>query len=446
MPRTTLSRRTLLRGMLAGSAVAIGLPMLEIFCNDHGDALAQGSVFPKRFGLFFWGNGMIPSRWTPPAGAASFTASEQLAPLAGLEQHLTLVTGMAVKTANTEAHTAGAAGIFTGTSPFNDGRGNTFAGPSLDQLIADEIGTTTRFRSIETSCDGGDTHSYTGPYSKNAAETSPYRLFDRIFGAGFTAPGETQTVDPTLALRRSVLDVVTDDAARLRPRLGSADRIRLDKHLDGIRQLELQLAALQAGPPNYAACVRPSAPLGDDVLLVPDALGRPKLGEMNRAFCDLLALAFACDQTRVASHWFTHSVSGALFQNVPDGHHRLTHDEPGDQPYVNMIVIQIMEQLAYMVQRFSEVQEGAVTLLDNMVLLATSDCSLGRQHRLDEYPILLAGNGGGKLKTNMHYDSPSSENASKVNLAIMQALDIPVASFGTENGQASDPLLDIMTS
>lgn len=444
MPRTKLSRRTMLRGMLGGAAVGIGLPMFEIFCNDHGDALAQGGIFPKRFGLFFWGNGNIPSRWAPTTAGASWATNDQLIPLAGVEQYMTLVTGMAVKTENTEAHISGAAGIFTGSSVHNDGRGNTFAGPSFDQLIADEIGTTTRFRSIETSCDGGDTHSFTGPYSKNAAEVSPYRLFDRIFGAGFTAPGEAQVIDPTLALRRSVLDAVTGDASRLRPRLGNADRMRLDQHLDGIRQLELQLAALQAGPPDYAACVRPTAPFGDDVLLAPDAFGRPKLVELNRAFCDLLALAFACDQTRVASHWFTHSVTGALFQRAPDGHHRLTHDEPGDQPYVNDIVIQIMEQLAYMVERFSQVQEGAGTLLDNMVLLATSDCSLGRQHRLDDYPILLAGSGGGKLRTGMHYDSPSSENASMVNLAIMQALDIPAPSFGTEGGRAVDPLLSIM--
>ncbi len=441
MPRTQISRRTMLRGMLGGAAVAVGLPMFEIFCNDHGDALAQGGGFPKRFGIFFWCNGNIPSRWTPAVTGPGWAVSEQLLPLASVQQHMTLISGMAVKTANTEAHGAGASGIFTGTSLYAGPQGNTFPGPSIDQLIADEIGTTTRFRSIETSCDAGGTHSYTGPYSGNPGETSPHALFERVFGAGFTAPGETPIVDPTIALRRSVLDAVMDDTARLRPKLGSADRLRLDQHLTGIRQLELQLAALEADPPSYAACTRPGEPLADGMYAPIE--GRAQITELNAAFCDILAMTLACDQTRVFSHWLTRSVTDVLFQTVPDGHHRLTHDEPGDQPLVNEIVKQIMAKLAYMVDRFSQVPEGAGTLLDNMVLFATSDCSLGRQHRLDEYPILLAGTAGGKLRTNTHYRSPAAENTSKVLLSIMRALDINAASFGGDAGTSTDGLSGI---
>lgn len=441
MARNKISRRALLRGMAGGAAVAVGLPLFDLFCNDHGDALAQGGSFPKRFGIFFWGNGNIPQFWTPTGEGfgTDWGLSSQLAPLAGVKQHLCVVSGMAVKTANTEAHSAGASGIFSGGSLYNNGQGNTFPAASIDQIIASKIKGPTRFPSIQTSCDGGDTHSYTGPYAKNPGETSPLALYNRIFGMGFTAPGETPIVDPSIPLRVSVLDAVADDATRLRQRLGTRDRQRLDQHLQSIRDIE---SALTAPPPTFAACLRPSMPAADASFAPIE--GREQLVALNAAFTELIALALACDQTRVFGHWFTHSVTSALFQNVPDGHHRLTHDEQGDQPNVHEIVKQVVTQLAVLVNRLAQVEEGAGTLLDNSVVLATSDCSLGRQHRLDEYPLILAGTAGGRLKTDFHYRSPSLENASKVQFSIMQALGVAgVPAFGLDDGQVSSGLSGI---
>ena len=94
--KSKINRRTLLRGMLAGSAVSIALPPLEAFLNINGTAYASGSSFPKRFGLFFWGNGMHIDRWTPTTDGTDYDLPEQLIPLTSVKERMTLITGMEV--------------------------------------------------------------------------------------------------------------------------------------------------------------------------------------------------------------------------------------------------------------------------------------------------------------------------------------------------------------
>ena len=81
----TPSRRGFLRGVVQGSAVFVGLPLLERMLNGNGTALACGGAIPKRFGIFYWGNGNNPSRWVPSSDGADYALSEQLAPLANMK-------------------------------------------------------------------------------------------------------------------------------------------------------------------------------------------------------------------------------------------------------------------------------------------------------------------------------------------------------------------------
>lgn len=357
-------------------------------------------------------------------------------PLAALSPKLTVVSGMKVGTPNSVPHYAGAAGFLSGAAVENAYGENTFSQPSIDQVIAQKLGDATRFKSIECGAEAGDGLSYNGPSSRNPPERSPHALFERLFGAGFTLPGEKPLVDPTVALRRSILDAVTDDATRLKKRLGKADQVRLDQHLEGVRALEKRLARLEESPPNLAACKKPTAPLAD----YPDVEGRPMLAEKNAAFAELLAMSLACDQTRVFSVWHTMPVSNHLFPSAPAGHHQLTHDEAGDQPAVNGIVLHCVEAYATLLRALDAVKEGDGTLLDHCVVLGTSDVSLGKTHSLEEFPILLAGGCGGKLKPGLHYRSPSQENASKVPLSLVRAMGIDAASFGAGAGQVTDGL------
>jgi len=431
--------------MLAGSAVSVGLPPLEAMFNSMGTAYAAGGGLPTRFGLFFWGNGNLPDRWTPTGEGTDWSLSEQLAPLASVSDHLTVISGMSLHTDNVYPHTSGSAGILTGTNllAYQDGREDgTFAGPSIDQIIAAEIGGETIFRSLETGAMPGTTgNSYNGPNNQNPPELSPLAFYERIFGASFREPGEEGIVDPTLALRRSVLDAVMGDIDGLKMRVGAADRTRLDQHYTGIRELELRLARLQEDPPNLAACVRPDTPAET----FEEVEGRAPVADIHRAMSDLLVMALACDQTRVFSHWFSDPLTNQLFPGASMGHHSLTHDEPGDQPEVNMVTTFIMGELAYLLEQLALVEEGDETLLDHMVVLATSECSRGQTHAFDEMPLLLAGGASGALRSGIHHRSFSGENTSHVMLSVVRALGINAPSFGVDAGEVSDGLSAIET-
>jgi len=439
MNRFRLNRRSLLRGMLGGGMVTVGLPMFEAFVNTNGTALANGDAFPTRFGMFFWGNGMLPDRWVPQGTGSGYTLSEQLQPLAPVRDQITVITNMQVRVPNQSPHGSGPAGLLSGMpSPTVDASGS-FSGPTIDQRIAAQIGGATRFRSIEFGAEPESGLSWSSATTRNPAERSPFALFERLFGPGFRAPGEEAIVDPSIALRRSVLDVVTEDANRLRNRLGTADQARLDSHLTAIRELELRLARLEEDPPTLAACLRPQAPLAD----YPWINGRPQLGLVNRVFADLCAMALACDQTRVFTNFISSPVNNLLFEGAGAGHHQLTHDEPGEQPQVNEIVIELMGYFAEFIQALSSIPEGDGTLLDHCAVLGTSDVSYGRTHSIDEYPLIIAGTGSGRLRTGIHHRPTGADNASKVILTLMRAVGVTAASYGEADAMATETVSEV---
>jgi hypothetical protein len=438
MKSKTLHRRTMLRGILGGAAIAIGLPALEIFLNQNGTAYAAGDALPKRFGIFFWGNGILPDRWVPAGSGPTWEVSPTLAPLAEVKDKITVVSGMKVYTGNTVPHYSGSAGILSGAAPLNSGTLlDTFTDPSIDQVIAAAVGQDPRFRSLEIATQpNGASLSYNGPYSVNPAESSPAALFQRVFVDGFVMPGTTPMPDPRLPLRQSILDGVIEEATSLQGVLGTADKARLEQHLDGIRSLEKQIEKLQQNPPALLACALPGKPLD----AYPDIDGRPALSAISRALVDVLVMALACDQTRVFSHWFSHPVNNLLYPKATAGHHQLTHDEPGEQPQVHDILLYILSEYAYLVKALAAVPEGDSTLLEHCAILGTSDCSYGKSHSIEEYPILIAGSCNGVLKTGMHYRSPSNENTSKVLLTLARAMGMTLDSYGKGDGLVTTSL------
>ena len=422
------SRRRFLRGVVAGSLVSLALPRLR--------AHAACGVLPKRFGLFFWGNGMLPELWTPTGEGADFTLSEQLMPLAGHQGKICVVTGTNVMVPNAIAHSSGAAGILTGAPLLIEGSDDTVMSPTIDQVIAGKVGGETVYRSIQTTVDpsqGG--WSYSGPNSRNPPESSPFAFYERLFGETFREPGEEGQVDPSLGLRRSVLDAVVEDADELYTQLGQEDRERLEHHLDGIRDLEKRLAKLEEDPPELKACARPSSPEAE----YPDIDGRPQLALKNQIMAELIAMALACDQTRVFAHFFSSPVADLLYPGMSAGHHALTHDEPDPQPEVNAITTMCMEAYADLLTALDAVPEGDGTLLDNCIILACSEVSWGRTHSLSGMPLVLAGGGCGRLRTGWHHRG-TGENSSQVLLSILRAMDIPAAEFGLEEGRVTDGL------
>jgi hypothetical protein len=180
-----------------------------------------------------------------------------------------------------------------------------------------------------------------------------------------------------------------------------------------------------------------------------DERGRPQMALRTQLMGELLAMAFACDQTRVFSHILTRPVGDVIFpvdgievmeggELVIRGHHDLTHNEPDTdgEPMlrVNEIMKFITGSLATFVDGFRDITEGDGSMLDNMVLLATTDSSNPRLHSLEDYPILTFGSCCGRLVTGTHIRS-SGENASRVGLSLIRAMGVPLESWGRDEGR-----------
>ncbi len=452
-----LNRRTFLRGAVGAAAATVALPTLEIMLDSNGLAYADGHGVPKRFGIFFWGNGVVNSAWNPSStgSGSAWSLSPELAPLQNVKSHLTVVSGSRVRTANLRGHHAGVAGILSGANvlpqdPGDAGYASTFTAPSIDQIVAQAKAGNTAFRSLEVGVDErvseveGTTLRYlshNGPDSVNPQEYNPAAVFSRLFGAGFVEPGEMAIVDPRLRLRRNILDAVRTDARELKKRLGSTDRARLDEHLEAIGELQTRIEQLESAPPATGiACERPTEP---EFAPTTTAAGQRA---RSRAMSDLIVMATACDVTRVWSNLFNGSVSGTYYWDVDPqmSFHQLTHDEPGDQPKVHQCVVFVMEELAYLLEQLKATPEGAGNLLDSMVILGTSDVSSGREHSLFDYPILIAGKGGGALKGDMHHRI-FNQNSSHSLLSCLHAMDIPATEFGAGGGYVDSPLSEILT-
>lgn len=441
-----VSRRTVLRGLLGGATVAVGLPALEIFLDGHGTAYADGTAFPRRFGVFFWGNGVLPWNWVPEQEGRNYTMSEQLLPLERHRDVMTIISGTDVKTGGRFPHNSAIAGMLTGAPIRAEGDEEVWQAPTIDQLIAANVGGATAFRSLQTS-GNGDTFSvsHTGPRSRVPSEPSPHALFQTLFVENFREPGDDPMVDPMLSLRRSVLDAVMEQNRALQRRLGRADVIRLEQHFAHVRELEQRVARLELDPPSFEACMLPNAPAMD---FPEDERGRTPVGERNQAMAKLLAMSLACDQTRVFSHMLSrpvgdlvYPVDGIEWDGVLRGHHDLTHNEPDEVGMptmwrVNEIVKYITTQLAVFVDELRAIQEGDGTLLDSMALLATTDSSNPRLHSLEDFPILIFGNLCNQLVSGTHITSDGG-NAAEVALTLIRAMGIPLDSWGMEGGLTS---------
>ena len=445
-------RRTLLRGTLAGGVVTMGVPLLDCFLDDNGTALAQGAPLPLRFGAWMWGCGMNPERWTPATEGTDFELPIELRALdrelgigGKLRDHVSILSGFDVKLDGRPnfPHTAGLMGTLTGSLPLED---YTVPAPTLDTIIASEVGGLTRFRSIEMSCTGNPNQSYSFESQgvANAPEISPGALYTRIFGPDFADPNAGPfTPDPRLMLRQSVLSLVKEDRDRLVQRVGAHDKQRLDQYFTSVRQLEQQIDVLLAGPPDLESCQKAPAPGADE-------LGSEVSQSMatNRVMAELLSFALACDQTRVFSMMFSDRISGLRQPGSSAQHHQLTHDEPldaeiGYQPEATEFVYASMEAWADFIERLAAVPEGDGTLLDNCLVLGHSDVSLAKVHGITGVPMMIAGRAGGALRPGVHV-AGSTSPSTRAGLTIQQVMGLTTESWGTRSMEATQPISEIL--
>jgi hypothetical protein len=443
----TVARRTLLRGAVAGGAVAIALPWLEIM--DPPKKRAAAATAPKRVIFWFTANGSLPSIWTPPQGL-NLDGHPIHAPLAPLKDKLLFLDGVDQKIAYEsigDGHQTGMACLLTNAeilpgTLFCEGEcaaGNEQyvgwgGGISVDQYIAGEIAkqVTTRYSSLEMgvqvkSASVWSRLSYAGPDLPVPPREDPTQNFNDFFSDIGTDPFALELLKRK---RKSVLDAVKDDYTAFNARLGKEDRVRLEQHLDGIRAVETSLdATSQFGE----ACGIPTVELPGGDFQQNDMY--PLTG---RAQMDLLVMALACDLTRVASLQWSTSVSNTRFTwlplNLGEGHHDLSHygdDAAAAQADIAMINQWYTEQFAYLLTKMSMIPEGDSNLLDNSVVVWVNELGQGNSHTRSDIPFILAGGCQGYFETGrvLSYDGAPH---GQLLVSLTHAMDVPVDTFGVQ--------------
>lgn len=393
-----LSRRHVLRGMLSGGAVTVALPLLNCFLSSNGSALASGAPMPVRFGTWAWGLGCTRSIFVPKKVGPDFDLPEELASLAPVRKYVNLITNTNAFRDNYQnfCHYTGWVVARTGMAPKDR---NFFPGETIDVTVANQIGRSTRFKSLSATAtsDIRDTYSYENSNTPNAPEWSPMQMYTRLFGPDFSDPNaSTFTPDPRVMVRKSVLSGVMDQTNSLMRKVGTEDRARLDQYFTGLRHLEQQFQQRLEKPEPIEACVRPKE------IAIDPAMGKEEAATAlrHRMMTDLMVMAVACDQTRVFNMAYSQAASSTIKPGYEKPHHTTTHEEPidpklGYQPIASWFIRRSMESWAYFVEAFTKVKEGDGTLLDNVLIYATTDHGFARLHTLDQVPLFTAGRAGG---------------------------------------------------
>jgi hypothetical protein len=405
----SVTRRAVLRGALGAM---VGLPALEAFAQAR----------TKRLVLMFNANGTVYPQWAPQAAGQLSPILEPLETFRGqltVLEHLNCTAG---ESGPGDGHGKGIGSLWTGTELWGSPiAGDVWwaGGPSVDQVIADQIGTSTALRSLELAVQPQGSRVYDRMIYRAALQplppmTDPRAVFDRLFTQAGTDPN-------LLALRRSrrksVLDFVGGQLAQVEPEVSAADRLRLDAHLSSVRELEQRLDAL---PKPLPSCTTPADP-------APMVLDDPSQFEaIGRAQMDLLAYALACDLTRVASLQWSSSTSNVVFKwlGCTEDHHSLSHKPDADadsQRQLALIDRWYAMQFAYLLSLLR-----SLSLLDDTLVVWGNELGKGNVHSHTDVPFVIAGGG---VKGGRAIDCTGHAHNDLL-LAMMRQMGVQSATFG----------------
>jgi hypothetical protein len=268
------------------------------------------------------------------------------------------------------------------------------------------------------------TVAHKGANSRLMPEYDPKAVFNRLFSGTGTQPPPMGMTDPAAklaAVKKSVLDAVLADGASLKQKLGSADRQRIDEHLEAIRAIEMRLdmPTDMGGSTQPAECATVTAP----------TVGKDTTSEapvaVNTAMAKLASLALACERTRVLSFMFSLPAAHVYYRHLAanmndDFHDTICHGDAGDQsnqPRVDTGVLYAMRCLNEFLVNLKNTPHGAGNLLDQTLVYVTSDTAWGKIHTKEEWPVLLAGKAGGRVRGDQHVNFPR-ENLSRALLMV----------------------------
>src|SRR5258706_11679751 len=385
------TRRTFLRGV----GVTMALPWMESLTvwGDEPRATRPASEAPVRLAVLFAGNGFHSKEWWAKGEGAQMELGRVLAPLTDFREKMLFIRGLFNEQAlKGNIHSSQTGNLLSG-APLASG-GEIRSGTSVDQLLAQKYGRSTKVSSLVLACEKSNpavhknysmlysSHiSWSSPTTPTPLELYPALAFDRLF------KNNVQRGD------KSVLDAVLSDATDLRRGISTRDQQKLDEYLDSVREVEQRIenagkrGELQGWRPTLT---KPNIPRPAD--------GIPQdIGEHMRLMSDILVLAFQTDTTRLCTLKLNNDHSSLRFPKLGVDymiHHLLSHSDTPDWLKVNQFFI---EQLAYIAGKLDAIKEGERTALDNTMILYCSSMLTGN-HNNDQLPVVVLGGGGVRIK------------------------------------------------
>lgn len=418
-----IDRRTFLRG--AGAILA--LPWLEIM-TPRGARAASSATPPRRFVTFFQPNGIYPKAWDVKGVGREFELSPILEPLAAFREDMLVLSGI---DSCGKGHVKLTGAFLTGTSIENG-----VNGVSLDQIVAQQIGKKTRFTSVELGTEpprqgmAGDdpialanTVSWSSPTQRIAPEISPRAAFDRLFRDP-SSPEARRAAEN----RRSVVDLVLEDAKSLQKMASGRDRQKIDEYLEGVRGVEQQIERTMNPPePEWV-------PVTASKLDRPAAGIPPTKDQHMKIMLDLLVLALQTDTTRVATFMSAHGFSRQNFtflDGVKNDHHGMSHHKNQAALVKEYTTVSrwYAGQVNYLLTKMRAVEEGNGSLLDNSIVLYGSEMKDGNGHIKEDLPLVLLGSGQGAIKSGRHLVFDKGTPLANLHLSLAQKFGVEIDSF-----------------
>ncbi len=408
------------RAVLKGAGATVALPLLEamIPATTAFAATTAGKTV-KRFAFIGFPHGAIMDHWSPKETGTGYTMSPILKPLEPFRQHMTIVSGLRNKPAETpEPHAYIEQGWLTCVKPFDFGKNGPDSGVSADQIAVRYVGQDTRLPSLELTTSTSARMAWRTPTQPLPQESNPRAVFQKLFGQGDTDQERAQI----LAETGSVLDRVQAQARRLQASLGVGDRHVVSDYLDSVREIERRVQMAQKQD--------------DSSLQIPDApIGTPNdITEYFKLMFDLMALAFQADITRVITFSMDHEASMRTYTNlsIAEGFHPLSHHGNNPQKMDKLVQIQTYhaQVFAAFVKKIAETKEGDGTVLDHSTILFGSDMSNSDRHNNDPLPSAVLGHANGKIKGGQHLKYPQDSRHADLLFTLLQRNELPVKSIG----------------
>jgi Protein of unknown function (DUF1552) len=430
--RTKVSRRAFLRGV----GVTMALPWFESI-PAWGAATSAPSVanpFPRRLAAIFMGNGINSLHWWAKGTGAEMELGRTLEPLAPFRKKLNVINGLFNKPAVGVGIHPGQTGNILSGMPLMKGavlRG----GISMDQVIANSVGQETMQPSLVLGCEqpitGYHESNFSMAYSshiswQSAESPVPMEVYPSLaFDSLFENRGNKRT--------QSILDRVKADASSLSRKISSEDNRKLDEYLTSVREVEKRVDRMRS---DQAKAEENAKHRGRELITMkrPDN-GLPEdIRDHMKLMCDIVALAFQTDKTRVATVVLCRDLSGLFypFLNVRDAHHSASHNDQSDA--YERISRYYVSTLAYLAGKLDSMSEGEGTVLDNTCLLYLSNMWSGERHDNTKLPVLTVGTLGGTLEAGrvLDYSNAGDENRKlcSLHLSLMDRMGVELPKFG----------------